>query len=136
MRNAQQINIPTRATSHLNAHAMAHIHHTIFHTENAILHGIFHFMNETRLLMLITRVLTESLTHVTPSAVIGVSPNDSFLQTKYFFKKKLKTHWKILQCSFDFIKSRVLCNFGPRIFGFTQQDAAHLFNIFMVFHRR
>ena len=86
---------------HLNAHVMAHTYHTTFHTENAILHGIYHVMNEMRLLMPITRVLTDSLTHANAKCektVIGVSPNDSFLQTKIFLFLKLKTHWKILQC--------------------------------------
>ena len=70
---------------------MTYIHQITFHTENVILYGIFHVMHEMRLLMPITRVLTDSLT---PANAKCENLDDL-------------TNWTTLQYLFNFITSYV-----------------------------
>ena len=120
------MNFPTRVTLHLNAHAMAHTHRTTFHKENKFINGIYHVMHEMRLLMPITRVLTDSLTHASASVkpIISASSNDL-------------THWTTLKYLFNFFLPNPLCYVfvGCIIFlGVHRTIVARLFNIFTVFH--
>ena len=94
---------------HLNAHAMAYIHQTTFHTEKAILYGIFHVMHEKRLLMPIIGVLTNSLTHANAKC-----ENQSLVFHPMTFFPKQKPFCFIIQNPLDklryslvFTKSRV-----------------------------
>ena len=75
---------------------MAYIHHTTFHTENAILYGIFHVMHEMRLLMPITRVLTDSLTHANAKC-----ENQSLMFHLMTFFPKQKLFFFIIQNPLD-----------------------------------
>ena len=80
-----------------------------FQLKNAILYGIFHVMHEMRLLMPITRVLTDSLTHSNAKC-----ENQSLVFHPM-------THWITLQCLFNFTKSRVfpwVANFQGLTVGF------------------
>ena len=102
-------NSPTRATPHLSALAMAHTNHITFHVKMQSYHGTLHVMNAMRLLMPITRFLIDYLTHANAKCenLSLVFHPMFFSSNKIFLFLKLKTHWKILQCSFNFIKSRV-----------------------------
>ena len=91
---------------------MSYIYQITFHTENAILYGFFHVMHEMRLLMLVTRVLIDSLIHA----------NAKCENMSLVFHPMTKHIGKILQCSFDFIKSHVyvVANFQGLTAGFTR----------------
>ena len=65
------------------------------------------------------------------------STNDLFTKQELLFSfKKLVTHWKNLQCTFDLVKLRVFMYLWATnfFFGFSPPDAARRSNIFTNLH--